>query len=610
MCCVSSERPRADKPVCTQNIRQGFYQESFDLALRQGIKIFNELGQEFSSYHSRLNSLRHRLAQNSIHIAILGQFKRGKSTFLNALLGEPILPMSVLPLTSIPTFVQASPFRKVRIVFLDEKKTALEFNTLSPDELRSILTEWVTESGNPGNVRNVSQVEVFHPAPVLRNGVVFIDTPGIGSTLRHNTETTLNFLSHCDAAVFLVSADPPVTEVEVEFLRRVRSKIEQLFFVINKTDYLTDREKQLMISFLNKVLKEQTDSEIDIRIFPVSASEGLIARQTENPDMWKKSGMSDVEEYLIQFLINEKATALASALSRKASDILAEAITRLELNLKSLQMPLKQLEQKLDVFERKLAEINNQRQEIKDLLAGDQKRLHACLEEYSKQLHAQARLYLDGVIKEISAEDGNNILSESTLQEKLANHISGFFERSMGEAATLFDNKVLATLERHQQRIDQLIESIRQTAANLFNVPHYTYQSHEKFTIIRKPYWVTHQWATSLQPFSRRTMDKLLPQKSRNIRILKHLQEQVDFLVLQNVEGLRWSIFQSMDHAFARFNLLVDERLNQAIDATHHAIKAAMRQRKEHSEHVSEMASKWRASIEKIQSVQKNISIQ
>ena len=77
------------------------------------------------------------------------------------------------------------------------------------------LAGFVTEKGNPKNKLGVAEVQVDLPAPILTGGVVLIDTPGIGSTYRHNTSATLNFLKQCDAALFLVSADPPITEVEL-----------------------------------------------------------------------------------------------------------------------------------------------------------------------------------------------------------------------------------------------------------------------------------------------------------------------------------------------------------------------------------------------------------
>ena len=107
---------------------------------------------------------------------------------------------------------------------------------------------------------------------ILSKGIVLIDTPGIGSTFRHNTEVTLNFLPQCDAALFLVSADPPITEVEVEFLKHLKTKVSLIFFILNKIDYLDEEERQKVLNFFKQVLKEQAGYESDPIIFSVQQS--------------------------------------------------------------------------------------------------------------------------------------------------------------------------------------------------------------------------------------------------------------------------------------------------------------------------------------------------
>ncbi|MBC7343115.1 MAG: dynamin family protein [Clostridia bacterium] len=134
------------------------------------------------------------------------------------------------------------------------------------------------EEGSPKNHKRVRQVELFYPSPLLRQGVILIDAPGIGSTFQHNTATTLNFLPQCDAALFLVSADPPITEMEIEFLRAVRSQVAHLFFVLNKVDYLDREEIAALSHFLKRVLNEQANLE-DIPIFCLSARQALKAKK-------------------------------------------------------------------------------------------------------------------------------------------------------------------------------------------------------------------------------------------------------------------------------------------------------------------------------------------
>jgi hypothetical protein len=131
---------------------------------------------------------------------LLGQFKRGKSTFINALLGAPLLPMAVVPLTAVPIFISWRSSPSVCVRFADGRP-AQELSADNPDAIREFLFRFVAEEANPKNTLRVDRVEVFYPAPVLADNTVLIDTPGVGSTFRHNTEAALQVLAECDAAV-------------------------------------------------------------------------------------------------------------------------------------------------------------------------------------------------------------------------------------------------------------------------------------------------------------------------------------------------------------------------------------------------------------------------
>ncbi|MBU0698703.1 MAG: dynamin family protein [Proteobacteria bacterium] len=209
--------------------------------LDKGLSLISGLGPDFGHEIKKLSGLKDRLVGGRFHLAVLGQFKRGKSTLLNALISEPILPVSVIPLTAVPTFIQFGAVPKIRVHFGDTRSVE-EFSGASTSDRTAFLVKYVTEEGNPKNKLGVTEVEVVLPAPILSKGVVLIDTPGIGSTYRHNTQATLNFLQQCDAALFLISADPPITDVELDFLRQVREKVPRLFFILNKVDYLNAEE--------------------------------------------------------------------------------------------------------------------------------------------------------------------------------------------------------------------------------------------------------------------------------------------------------------------------------------------------------------------------------
>jgi predicted GTPase len=221
-------------------------------------------------YVARLAALWTRLEQQRLQLAILGQFKRGKSTFINALLGASILPSAVVPLTAVAVFIAWGAEPLVRIEFKTERGPE-ELHSAEPDELRNFLAQFVAEEQNPENRLAVSRVELFYPAPILANGTVLIDTPGVGSTLQHNTKAAIAVLPECDAGLFILSADPPITENELAYLQRLHGKAIRLFFVLNKLDYLDADEQKAAVAFLHKVLSERSLLPPSAPIFGVSA---------------------------------------------------------------------------------------------------------------------------------------------------------------------------------------------------------------------------------------------------------------------------------------------------------------------------------------------------
>ncbi len=566
------------------------------LLLEQTIGQLERLGGDFSTESGNMVTLEKRLSEGRFHLAVLGQFKRGKSTLLNALLGEAVLPTAVVPLTAIPTFVQAGQELSVKVLF-EDKKHPQEYTAKNSRQLVAFLCDYVTETANPANQLNVKQVEVFHPAEILRNGVVLIDTPGIGSTFKHNTEATLNFLPQCDAAMFLVSADPPITEVEIEFLKQVRQKVPRLFFILNKADYLTEQEKKEILSFIKKVLKEQVGADETTHIFCISARLGLQARGDNDKNLWSKSGLAEVEKYLVDFLAHEKTEALRQAARKKAADILAEVLMQIQLSVKSLQMPLDDLEERLKIFREKLTELRRSKLSEMDILEGDKKRTHEFLEDHAEQLRRKSRAYLKGIFEETFSKLEPEQLSEGAIERSLADAIPGFFEHEAGKSTQVFQDKMQQVLGPHREKLNKLIDSIRQAAAELFDIPYKQVQATQDFEIARRPYWVSHQWARSFRRIPRGVVDKLLPAGIRRSQLTKRATEQVDELVMQNAENLRWAVFQNLDQSFIRFRSELEKRFEQTLAATEGAIETALRKRKEHSEIISSELTRLESAL-------------
>ena len=560
------------------------YPRGFRFLLDEAARIIEDLGPQFAGDNHKLLSLTERLEEGRFHLAVLGQFKRGKSTLLNALLGEALLPTSVVPLTAIPTFLQYGPELLVHVCYQDDR-AAEEFQGKSTEELLEILHGFVTEEGNPSNGLGVLQVEISHPAPILRHGVVLIDTPGIGSTFTHNTEATLNFLPQCDAALFVVSADPPLTEVEAQFLKDVQSRVSRLFFIFNKVDYLNDEEKKACLEFLGRVLREKIGLNNDSPVFCVSARQGLEGKVFDKPDLWMQSGLEEVENHLIGFLVSEKTSTLCQALGRKVRDLLEDVAMRLRLGIRSLRMPLHDLEKRLQVFDKELRSAQGQRTSAQDLLAGDRKRTLKLLEERAETLRQTSAKHLDRVVEESFATVKDGKIKEKSVLDELAEEVTSFFQDSAEEVSRGFGAHVTETLRPHQQRADELIESIRRAAAELFDIPYHAPESSEAFEMKRQPHWVLRKRVPTLPiVVPEEALDKLLPSTMRISRMKKRLSRQIDTLVRHNVENLRWATLQNLNDAFHRFALTLDQRFAETTAATHGAIEATYVKRRKHAE--------------------------
>ncbi len=572
--------------------------------LSEAIGLVGELGRDFDVYSSRLSDLRERLSQGRFHLAVLGQFKRGKSTLLNSLLGEDMLPTALVPLTAIPTFIRYGRARQATAFFQDTRQPE-GISGCTSDGIQSFLSRFVTEEGNPKNFLGVSYVEIVHPAAILQSGAVLIDTPGIGSTFRHNTEATLNFLPQCDAALFIVSSDPPITEVEVLFLKEARKHISRIFFVLNKTDYLDHEDRKIATDFLRKVIAEQVGMEENTPILCVSAKQGLNARINEDPDKWKQSGMEEVEHRIVRFLADEKSEVLCESVMKRMTYLLGEIIMRVQLAIRSLQIPLEDLHKRLDIFEEKIEQVQLERQHVTDLLNGDRKRMLSYMEDQSNQLRGRAMEYLESVLKKNQASTPEDEMTEKNAQSLLAEAIPGYFEHQRGIITKSVRDRMLSLLGSHQKRVDDLIDSIRQTAADLFEVPYHAPESEEACQVVEKPSWITHKWASSLSPIPENAIEKLMRHKTRRRRILNRLHDRIKTLVVHNVENLRWAIYQNINETFRKFSSTMDERLADTLTATHGAIRVTMEKRQKQNNSVSGELTRLGYSINKLVSIQK-----
>lgn len=560
---------------------------------------------EFRFFEEKIADIGERLRGERVHLAVLGQFKRGKSSFLNALLRAHVLPTSVIPLTSVPTYLRHAGKRSVKIRFEGGREEL--FQSDSDDELRDFLSGFVSEEKNPENKLHVEGVELFFDSPILERGVVLIDTPGIGSTHLHNTEATLNFLPLCDAALFLLSADPPITETEILFLKEVMTRVSKVFFILNKIDYLSLSEQQEVIEFITNVLNQKVLSGGgEVEFYPLSAKYVIESIKKNDTAFLEKSRILHFEKRLEQFIIHEKKDILTDALKRKTANILNNMLMQTRISLKAFKMPEEELKLKLSIFNEKISEAERQKTLSSDMLAGDRKRLMQLLEEQSELLRKKSRQHLVGIMNGFF-ESGKEV-RENDVRAAFSADIPVFFEKELGNMSDFFDKKVAEIIAFHRKRADEIIDAVRKSASDVFDIPYHEHEGLAGMEFVREPYWVLHQWKSTLLPLPEDLIDHLLPRKRRERRIRKRLESQIEGLVLSNVENLRWSTLQNLDMTFRRFSSNIDAEFKEIVEITKEAVNATIQKRKLYSESIAENVAHLESLVELLSGYMQKLS--
>jgi GTP-binding protein EngB required for normal cell division len=227
------------------------------------IEIAHELGDE--SIERDAQALAERVADKRFFVACLGQFKRGKSSLLNALVGRAVLPTGVLPVTAIVTILRHGPVLRAEVHYENGSRQQVPADAIS---------DFVSEERNPANSKGVAAVEVFVPCTLLESGMCFVDTPGIGSVFAGNTSVTKAFVPHIDAVLAVFGADPPISGDELTLIEEVCRQVDEFVFVLNKADRLTESESRQATDFARRILTEKIERRVHC-IFQISASQWL-----------------------------------------------------------------------------------------------------------------------------------------------------------------------------------------------------------------------------------------------------------------------------------------------------------------------------------------------
>ncbi len=354
----------------------------------------------------RVAAIRDRLRWARLRVLVAGEAKRGKSTLVNAFLGQPVLPVGVTPLTAVATTVRYGDNPHAEVRFADGHEERHPY---------AALDDLVTERGNPANRRGIASVTVYVDAPVLADGAELVDTPGTGSVFAWDTEAAHDALETMDAAVFVLTGDPPVSAGEQDLLRRVAGLSVTTFVVLNKADYLDAAGLAEAVGFTQQVLGEvpglADSAGASGAVYPMSARAAL----TPAGDPGFAVFAADFAAYLKASRLSDLRLSAAGQARRIAISLQDEvALTR-----RAAQMRAGDAGRRVEEFGARLAEVAIHSRDAVAVVSAESGRLLFALNDAADQAVRRLR---DDVGRQLDELLGGDLRSASAADIERKGH--------------------------------------------------------------------------------------------------------------------------------------------------------------------------------------------
>ena len=295
-----------------------------------------------NQFGENLKQLSGKVDNDTFKIQVVGTFKNGKSTFINSLLGEYVLPAYSVPCTAVINEVK----------YGEEKYAKLYFRNPLPEHLPASIPEKARNHMEKHGMKDVppmeisyeeiedyvvipmdadvtemllespyEKVELFWPLPILKNGVEIIDSPGLNEA-ETRTKVTMDYLTKADAILFVLNATQACSAEEIKFIQNNLKGLgfEDPFFVVNRWDCIPEREKPRMEKFVKMKIEQYSTNPI----FFVSSLMALEAKEAKDAQKYKDSGVDLLEARLTEFLTRQKGKAKLTQPAKELKRILTE----------------------------------------------------------------------------------------------------------------------------------------------------------------------------------------------------------------------------------------------------------------------------------------------
>ncbi len=501
------------------------------------------------------NEISERLLKGGFNIVFLGQFKRGKSSLINAFLGESILPYGLIPVTAVVSVIRYSDERFCILKKLDGSEERIQLGD---------IYLYATQEENPDNIKNIAYLDIRLPNEYLRRGLFIVDTPGISSVFESNTMVTKGFIQNIDTAVIVLGTDPPVSYDELQIIRQIKDRVKELIFVINKVDKENAESINTIKKFTADVLKKEIGDENPV-IYCLSSKDRLEGRITFD---WEKFN------HKIENMLNNKAEIISVSYKNALKRLSEQLVYEIDRYISVLKKPLDETKNQAEV-------LLNFRKESEIFLRELGYRFQAEQDRISQLIDIEQKKFIESRRAEIDEEFENLFKSfmqkPSSGREYYYNQMHSIAEKyvfmCINEIKSNSSRLYSEFMERYAYELKKLIGRIE----GIVNLDSFTelIAGIDTSMCSKSDFYFHHFMRyTSSSPLNL-LINLFLPARSRLTRMKGELKDYLDWLIYANCSRYNGDINQRIIESRRKIEADFRKMITDIVERTNEAINYA-----------------------------------
>lgn len=460
------------------------YQKELAEVLKGASEVTSRLNM---SKEKELEELSKKVQSDTFKIMVTGTFKNGKSTFINALMGEEILPAYSWPCTAVINEVK----------YGTEKRAIIYFREKLPEPLPDKLADKAVRHMEKYKGRKIppleipydeiadyvvipmgvdekqmklqspyEKVELFYPLEILKNGVEVIDSPGLNED-ETRTKVTMDYLKKVDAILYVLNANAICAGDEMKFVRNdlYDREIEDVFFVVNRFDQIIPREQPQIRQYAEIKLKEIYPQP---ELFCLSAMNALVGRLDKDDSLLEKSGIIPLEKRLMEFLTKDKGKAKLASPAKQVRQILSrealEVVIPRERAL--LNSSLDEAKQRYENIKPKLAMAEKDKEQKKAEMST---KIGRCSTKFERIAKKNIRDLADSIpvwVDEFTPATSLGVIPSKAKTEQVVEEISNYLTEKISDSQGEWQKNVLMPVI--EEETNEIFSAAEKDISNIF----------------------------------------------------------------------------------------------------------------------------------------------